>query len=233
MKRDFSAPPPDRSLRLGLDWRWHRPKRRDPLPKGEPRNEERPLRCESNGTIVSAPARNLPFADNHFDFVDCGTVFAYVRNDEALTNELARIVSPGGIVHLRVPADGPLAGLDAFNIHRYLVDITKRGLRPFETADIGWRRHYGESDIAHMFGRECFTVVEFRRSGLAASEAVRMSGFVLFRWWRASRNGYRRVSRLAEYVLDYEDDIVWKHGFWLEATVRRNERAVRNESEPR
>ena len=233
MKHDSFAPASNRSLLLGLDWRWHRPKHRDSLPKGEPRNEERPLRCESNGEIASAPAQHLPFADASLDFVDCGTVFAFTRNDEGLANELARIVSPGGIVHMRVPADGPLAGLDAFNLHRYLVDISKRGLRPFETADIGWRRHYGESDVVKMFKPERFTLIETRRSGAAASEAVRMSGFVCFRWWRASRNGYRRVSRLAERVLDIEDAFTWRYGFWLDATLRRNECADRNESGPR
>ncbi len=37
-------------------------------------------------------------------------------------------------LHLSVPATGLLAGLDAYNLHRYLVDVSGRGLRPFETA---------------------------------------------------------------------------------------------------
>jgi SAM-dependent methyltransferase len=233
MKHDSSTQTSERSLRLELDWRWHRSKRRDPLPKGEPRTEERPVRCQSAGEVVTAPAHQLPFNDHHFDSVDCGTVFAYVRNDEGLAAELARIVAPGGIIRLAVPAVGPLAVLDAFNLHRYLVDITKRGLRPFETANIGWRRHYGEADVCKMFAPGGFSIVECRRSGIAASEVVRMSGFVLFRWWRASRNGYRTVSRIAQRIQEIEDNLAWRHGFWLELALRKNENAARIDSGPR
>lgn len=233
MKHDCLPPSPDRILHLDLDWRWHRPKHRDSYPKGEPRSEERPLRCQLEGHIISAPPHQLPFDDNCFDLIECGTVFAYVRNDEGLANELARITAPGGNIRLVVPADGLLAGLDAFNLHRYLVDITKRGLRPFETANIGWRRHYSESDLRKMFPSGDFTLVECRRFGIAASEVVRMSGFVLFRWWRASRNGYRTVSRIAQRLLSVEDKFNWSHGFWLELSLQKHESAARIEPRPR
>jgi len=182
---------------------------------------------------VSAPADQLPFADGEFDVVDCDSVFAYVRNDEGLANELARITAPSGTVLLTVPAKGPLAVLDAFNLHRYLVDISKRGLRPFETADIGWRRHYSEGDLALLFGPRDFTLATVRRSGLGASETMRLSGFVLFRWLRPSRDGYIRLSRAAERVRQAESQVEWRHGFWLEVELRKHESAARTESEPR
>jgi SAM-dependent methyltransferase len=219
-----------RCLRIGLDWRWHRTKPRSGRPRGEPREEDRPLRCETAGSSVSAPANELPFADAQFDVVDCDSIFAYVRNDEGLANELSRITAVGGSVLIRVPAKGPLAVLDAFNLHRYLVDISKRGLRPFETADIGWRRHYSEGDLALMFGPRDFTLTSVRRSGLGASEAMRLSGFVLFRWLRPSRDGYMRLSRAAERVRKAEAQVAWRHGFWLEVELRKHESATRNVS---
>lgn len=209
-------------IRLDLDWRWHRPKRRPDLPKGEPRDDERPIRCIEGDAIHPATTSNLPYPDGSCPVVDCGTVFAYVRNDEALARELRRVVPAGGRIHLRVPATGPLAGLDAFNLHRYLVDITGRGLRPFETADIGWRRHYSIDDIVRMLDPEAFTVEAHRSFGLAGSEAVRMSGFLAFRWLRPSRNRYRVVSGLAERLHTVEERIETRNGFWLDITcVRR------------
>ena len=233
MSRQAQTESPDRILRLELDWRWHRPKHRGPRPRGEPRDEDRPLLCISGDQMISAPADCLPFERDRFDLVECGALFAYVRNDEGLVNELGRIVAPGGIVRLETPAKGPLAVLDAFNLHRYLVDITKRGLRPFETADIGWRRHYSEGDLVLLFSPRGFTLESARRTGVAASEAIRASGFVLFRWWRASRNWYRRVSRLAEGIRRAEDSVEWRHGFWLDAEFRKIGNAARTGSEPR
>ena len=228
MTKDSIPTTPARALRLDLDWRWHRPKRRSYAPRGEPRPDERPIRLEWDGHITGAPAQHFPFEDNQFDYVDCGTVVAYVRNDEGLANELTRIVAPGGTVRLRVPATGPLAVFDAFNLHRYLVDVSKHGLRPFETADIGWRRHYSEDDLVKMFGSCRFTCTEMRRSGYGLSEGVRLAGFVLFRWWRASRNKYRRMSRLAERVRRVEVRHEWSHGYWLDATFRRTDDSHRS-----
>jgi SAM-dependent methyltransferase len=170
--------------------------------------------------------------DAAFDLVECGSLFAYARNDEALARELARVTAPGGRVNLRVPATGPLALLDAYNLHRYLVDTTHRGLRPFETADIGWRRHYREADLVDLFTPLAFTLIDCRRSAVGFSEAVRMSGFVLFRWLRASRNWYQRISRLAQSVLGLEERIQWRHGYWLEATFLRTESAIQARSGP-
>jgi SAM-dependent methyltransferase len=210
-----------RWLRLDPDWRWHRPKPRGRSTHGEPLPDERPIRCETRDGVRSGPAGHLPFPDGQFDLVECGSLFAYARNDEALARELARITATGGRVQLRVPAAGVLAVLDAFNLHRYLVDTTHRGLRPFETADIGWRRHYRESDLVGLFGPRGFSLAACSRVGFGASEVVWLSGFVLFRWLRASRDWYRRVSRLAQRVLRLEQRVAWRNGYWLEATLVR------------
>ena len=216
----------DQVLRLEVDWRWHRPRNRRRVHKGESPIEERPLRCQLGGVIVGAPAGNLPFADGSIDHVECGTVFALARNDEGLASELGRIVRSGGTVKLRVPATGLLAGLDAFNLYRYLVDVSGRGLRPFETSDIGWRRHYGLRDMRLLLGDRGFDVVSHHRSTIGLAEAIRLAGLVLYRWLRPSRDRYHVTARLSNQLLELERSIVWPHGFWLDLELRRRQRAA-------
>lgn len=208
-------------LRLSMDWRWHRPKRRADLPKGEPRHDERPVKCELGDERFGAPADALPFADRSIDEIDCGHVFAYVRNDEGLARELARVVRQNGRVRLSVPATGLLAGLDAYNLHRYLVDVSGRGLRPFETAEIGWRRHFGIEDLRLLFPESEWTITRLERTGLAIDQAVRLGGFVGFRWLRPSRDRYRRAKRWADQIETKERRLTTPFGFWFELELVR------------
>ena len=208
-------------LHLTMDWRWHRPKRRRDLPKGEPRHEERPVKCTTRQGTIGVPAESLPYPTASLAEIDGNSILAYVRNDDGLANEITRILAPGGILHLDVPATGLLAGLDAYNLHRYLVDITKRGLRPFETAEVGWRRHFSIDDIRELFDPGDWDYLEAKRTGIAAGEMIRLSGFVGFRWLRASRNRYRQFSRIADRVQQHEQTISVPNGFWIHLTLRR------------
>jgi SAM-dependent methyltransferase len=221
MAEDFATADEPVHVRLSMDWRWHRPKLRVGLPKGEPRPEERPIKCQVREHTVGAPANALPFPDQSVQAVDSGHILAYVRNDEGLAAELRRIVRPGGTVRVSVPATGPLAGLDAYNVHRYLVDISGRGLRPYETAEIGWRRHYSLDDIRLLFPGSDWEIVSREWSGLALEELVRMVGFVGFRWLRPSRNRYRMVSTFADRIEAVERRLPVPGGFWLEVELRR------------
>jgi SAM-dependent methyltransferase len=210
-------------LTLDLDWRWHRPKPRQSTPRGEPRADERPIRCSFAGEPVSAAADALPFDDGSFGRVECGAILAYVRNDIGLASELTRVLAPGGLLNMRVPAAGPLAGLDAFNLHRYLVDTTHRGLRPFETAEIGWRRHYGETDLCLLFPERDYELINRRREAIALAEIVRLAGFIAFRWLRPSRDRYRQVAHRARQVESAERKLGVPFGFWLEVSFRRHQ----------
>lgn len=216
----------ERSLRLDIDWRWHRPRRGRRVPKGEPAVEERPLRCQLGDQVISAPVSSLPFESASIETVDCGTVFAYARNDEALASELGRVVRAGGTISLGAPAAGPLAGLDSFNLFRYLVDVSGRGLRPFETSDIGWRRHYALDDLRLLLGDNGFDLVHDRRFAIGLAEAVRLAGLFLFRWLAPSRDRYRAIVRLSNRALELERGISWRHGFWLEAEFRKRGHAT-------
>ena len=212
---------------MELDWRWRRPTSRPRLPKGEPREEARPVRCvASDGESLSAPADTLPYADGSVAGIDAGTIFAYVRNDDGLAGEIWRLLRPGGTVTLRVPSTGPLAGLDAYNVFRYVVDVSGRGPRVFEVGELGWRRHYAEAEIVEMFGVDRFSVRTSRRSGLALSELVRLVGHLAFRWLRPSADRYRRVAGLADRIERWELRIPSRHGFWLTVTLERKSTAA-------
>jgi SAM-dependent methyltransferase len=231
MRSDDPLEAGGRLLRLEIDWRWHRPRNRRRVPRGESPIEERPLRCYLGDHIVGAPAGNLPFADGSIDHVECGTVFALARNDEGLASELGRIVRCGGTVSLRVPSTGLLAGLDSFNLYRYLIDVSGRGLRPFETSDIGWRRHYSLTDLRLLLGECGFDLVYHRRSTVALAEAIRLAGLILFRWLRPSRNRYHVTARMSNRVLEIERGIAWRHGFWLDMELRKREHTIGTEPE--
>ncbi len=214
-------------LRLELDWRWSRPKPRPRLPKGEPRDDARPVRCVTgDGRTVSAPADALPFADGSVGAVEAGTIFAYVRADDRLAGEIRRILRPGGTVTVRVPSTGPLAGVDAYNVFRYVTDVTGRGLRAFEVGELGWRRHYAAAEMVAMFGEERFTVREQRRGGLALSELVRLAGQLAFRWLLPSGGRYRRVGKAADALERRELGLAPRHGFWLTMTLEKTEPAA-------
>ena len=215
------------TLHVDLDWEWSRPRKRRNLPKGEPRHEERPVVCTIHETRVTARAGELPFPDAEFERIECGTIFGVVRDDEGLARELVRVLRPGGELHLRAPATGPLGGLDAYNLAAYLADITGRGTKPFETAEAGWRRHFSVAALHRMFGSDAMQIVNATRSGLALGELVRFFGMFLFRWLLPSRNGYRRVEAVADRVERLDRMIEASFGFWIEMTLRRAETASR------
>ena len=141
-----------RCLRIGLDWRWHRPKPRAGRPRGEPREEDRPLRCDTAGrpclhrpiscpsltanSMLSTATLYLPMFGTTRGWptswrgsppraAGCGS--RYRRKDHWLCS-----------THSTCTATWSTSQSAA--------------LRPFETADIGWRRHYSEGDLALLFG---------------------------------------------------------------------------------
>jgi SAM-dependent methyltransferase len=53
---------------------------------------------------VSGDATVLPFADNSFDKVIAAEVFEHILDDQRAMNELARVLRPGGVLAVTVPA---------------------------------------------------------------------------------------------------------------------------------
>jgi SAM-dependent methyltransferase len=165
-----------------------------------------PIRCGIGDHLFLANSWALPLPDNSCDGITCLDVLEYVRDDEAMICEFARVLQPGGRLQLRVPNAGPLAGLDSFNLYRYLVDIGHRGKKPVETDEVGWRRHYSASDLTTMLGprfRMCAAITQ--RVGIA--ELLRTASLVLFRWALKTDAHERSVTRIIRLIERLEDRI--------------------------
>jgi hypothetical protein len=123
-----------------------------------------------------------------------------------MIDEFARVLRPGGTLRLRVPNAGPLAGLDSFNLYRYLSDITHRGRKPVETDEVGWRRHYSVDDLAALFGSR-FAVRSTATQRMGSGEVVNAACLALFRWFRKSDTWYVRATDLVRRIELVEDGI--------------------------
>ena len=189
--------------------------------RGEPGPFTRPVRLTTAAGAVLARPRRLPLADASVASIACIDVLEYIRNDDLALDELARVLAPGGTLRLRIPATGLLAGIDAYNLMHYLVDTTRRGSRPHEICEVGWRRHYGLDDIRQMLGPSRFEIVRARRRGLAIAELIDFAAMVLFRWLAPSQDRYRRGKRLARAVERLERRLTVPFGSTLDLEATR------------
>lgn len=54
--------------------------------------------------LTCAPIENLPFADASFDIVTCLDVIEHIEEDQIAISEIARVIRPGGLLIVTVPA---------------------------------------------------------------------------------------------------------------------------------
>ena len=214
-----------RSLTINVEhsgkWRSAPIPRRRRRPKGEVSQFARPVRLTFAHGVFLARTGCLPLADRVVTSITCCDVLELVRNDVGLIDEMARILAPGGLLRLRVPATGVLAGVDAYNLMRYLVDTTHRGARPQETSELGWRRHYSRRDLIDMLGGSRFKIVKVERRRLAIAEATNFLAMMLFRWLRPSGDHYRTGKRIANAIQRIEHRLVSPFGSVLEIVAER------------
>jgi hypothetical protein len=181
----------------------------------------RPVECRTTAGAILAKSWALPFRDAVFESIHCTGVLEYVRDDVAFRDELTRLLAPGGRLSVSVPHQGPLAGLDSMNLYRYLVDISKRGRKPSEIAEIGWRRRYSLGDIQSLLGGD-YELVETATREIGISELVQFGAMGLSSWlldpWRrpSGLNGSLDRLRALESRIPTGD---W--GSFLTFTARR------------
>jgi len=60
--------------------------------------------ADAGSAAVSGDATVLPFADNSFDKVIAAEVFEHILDDQRAMNEVARVLRPGGVLAVTVPA---------------------------------------------------------------------------------------------------------------------------------
>ena len=80
------------------------------------------LRSRVRGDVVAADVTRLPFPERAFDAAVLAEVLEHVEDDRAALRELARVVRPGGVLAISVPAGperfGP-SDLWAGHVRRY------------------------------------------------------------------------------------------------------------------
>ena len=173
------------------------------------------------GLPFTLPVVAWPFPDAAFDAVVLLDELALtVREEEALA-ESARVLRPGGIFLLRVPAAGPLAWLDGYNAYRYAREITKRG-RPLPAVrGVGWRRHYRRDDLSGMLCQH-FRVREAQAVGIGLAEAARLALNLVWRWGLRSERGNEVTAWASRTVARREARLsVAGRGYWLVVAAER------------
>jgi SAM-dependent methyltransferase len=173
------------------------------------------------GLPFTPPVVAWPYPDASRDVVVLLDELARTVLEEEALAEAARVMRPGGILLLRVPARGRLAWLDGFNAYRYIRDVSRRGRPPPETAGVGWRRHYSRQDLAGLL-RPHFQVRAIRASGIALSDAARLSLMLFWRWALQSTHGEAAIHRVPETLARWEGGLApGGRGYWLVAAAER------------
>jgi hypothetical protein len=111
-------------------------------------------------------------------------VLEHVTDDERWIANLAKRLTPGGTLTIRLPLEGPMAWLDGLNIYRYLQDTTGIGKELEETRLKGWHRHYRVAEVVTMVKTAGLDVTSVVRSGSPHAEAARFVGLA----WGALRH---------------------------------------------
>ena len=63
------------------------------------------LQARAGGEVAQADITDLPFGDRSFDAAVLGEVLEHIPDDAAALREVARVVRPGGVLAVSVPAD--------------------------------------------------------------------------------------------------------------------------------
>ena len=88
------------------------------------------LRAGVRGEVLLADMTDLPFGDDTFDAVVAGEVIEHIENDGLALSEAARVLRPGGVLALSVPAhpewfgaSDRWAGHVRRYTHRHLIEL--------------------------------------------------------------------------------------------------------------
>ena len=132
---------------------------------------------------TDAEQPTLPLDSRTLDSIDIrDDAISRAIDEAAWLRELARVLVPQGTLRFTVPQTGPLAWLDAMNLHRYAVDIGKRGDEPNASRPTGWNRHYLRQDLTILCADAGLQIVTLRRTGHARDELRMTAGLFIENW---------------------------------------------------
>jgi SAM-dependent methyltransferase len=175
-------------------------------------------RCASS---FVPPVVTWPQPDAAYDAVILLDELALTVLEEEALVEAARVLRPGGILLLRVPAAGRLAWLDGYNAFRYIQEITHRGRRLPEAAGVGYRRHYRREDVRKLL-QPHFRVREMRAFGIGLADGARLALSLFWRWGLQTGRGDAAIRRIPQTLARLEGRLAPAgRGYWLVAVAER------------
>jgi O-antigen biosynthesis protein len=81
-----------------------------------------------NATFLTGDVHALPFEDDRFDLVVCFEVIEHVAAQDAVLGELARVLSPDGILVVSSPHRGVYQDGNPHHVHEYVPDELRAAL---------------------------------------------------------------------------------------------------------
>ena len=180
-----------------------------------------PLPEQRRSSTFVPPVVTWPHADASYDAVILLDQLALTVLEEEALAEAARVLRPGGMLLLRVPAAGRLAWLDGYNAFRYVQEITHRGQRLPEAAGVGYRRHYRREDVRKLL-QPHFRVRAIRASGIGLSDSARLALSLFWRWALQSERGDEAIRHVPETLARLEGRLAPAgRGYWHVTAAER------------
>lgn len=127
-------------------------------------------------TVIQGDARKIPFEDDHFGLVVAFDVLEHIEEDQQVVDEIARVVRPGGLVLIAVPADPRL-----WSEH---------------DADVGHVRRYTRPELVALFDNDRFAIESVR------SWNVLLRPVVALRRRRSAGNDLTALPKIVNTALD-------------------------------
>ncbi|MGH2447181.1 MAG: class I SAM-dependent methyltransferase [Chloroflexota bacterium] len=143
-----------------------------------------------SAVFTLGPADRIPYGDGYFDGLLLLDVLEHVPDEQAVIEEVSRVLRPGGKLVLSVPNAGLFAGMDSLNLYRRILGDNAAA----PTDDPSWtisphHRHYALTRLQELLG-DAFRIQQIRYSGWGLAEPVNLALLLLF----------RRMPRLYEVV---------------------------------
>ena len=112
------------------------------------------LRARLSGPVAKASVTDLPFDDESFDGAVLGEVLEHVEDDRGALDELARVLRPGGVLAVSVPANPALYGPSdewAGHVRRYTRPALIEGFTVHRC--LGWGFPFSRLYHRHVYER--------------------------------------------------------------------------------